>query len=64
VKERPLEGYIATVTGDQENGYIITNFIPRTPPTADHFHVWPLITVLSISLVALLLLGLQRIKLR
>lgn len=64
VKERSLEGYIATVTGDQENGYVITNSIPRTPPTADHFHVWPLITVLSISLVALLFLGIQRIKLR
>ena len=64
VKERPVEGYVATVTGDQENGYVITNSIPRTPPTADHFHVWPLIAVLSISLVALLFLGIQRIKLR
>lgn len=62
VKERPVEGYIALVTGDQDNGYIITNSIPRTPPTADYFHVWTLIAVVSISLVTLLFLGLHRRK--
>lgn len=62
VKERPIEGYIALVTGDQDNGYIITNSIPRTPPTADYFHVWTLIAVVSISLVTLLFLGLYRRK--
>ena len=62
VKERPVEGYIALVTGDQDNGYIITNSIPITPTTADYFHVWPLIAVVSISLVTLLFLGLYRRK--
>ena len=60
VKERPVEGYISLVTGDQDNGYVITNSIPRTPPTADHFGVWPQIVILAISLVTFLTLGLQR----
>jgi len=29
VKERPVEGYESQVTGDQENGFTITNSIPR-----------------------------------
>jgi len=62
VKERPIEGYIAIVTGDQDNGYIITNSIPRTPPTADHIHIWPPIMILSISLITILIIGFKKFE--
>ena len=62
VKERPVEGYIALVTGDQDDGYVITNSIPRTPPTADHIHIWPPIMILSISLITILIIGFKKFE--
>lgn len=62
VKERPIDDYVSTVTGDQDIGYVITNSIPRTPPTADHIHIWPPIMILSISLITILIIGFKKFE--
>lgn len=62
VKERPIDDYVSTVTGDQDIGYVITNSIPRTPPTADHIHIWSPIMILSISLITILIIGFKKFE--
>ena len=62
VKERPIDDYVSTVTGDQDIGYVITNSIPRTPPTADHIHIWPPIMILSISLITILIIRFKKFE--
>lgn len=62
VKERPIDDYVSTVTGDQDIGYVITNSIPRTPPTADHIHIWSTIMILSISLITILIIGFKKFE--
>ena len=62
VKERQIDDYVSTVTGDQDIGYVITNSIPRTPPTADHIHIWPPIMILSISLITILIIGFKKFE--
>ena len=62
VKERQIDDYVSTVTGDQDIGYVITNSIPRTPPTADRIHIWPTIMILSISLITILIIGFKKFE--
>lgn len=62
VKERPIDDYVSTVTGDQDIGYVITNSIPRTPPTADRIHIWSPIMILSISLITIIIIGFKKFE--